>query len=118
MMQHVDDCSCLYCTLKHKKCANSDKKKIKQSIGDVFDDIFDSIFIEATQRQETANNFGKIFKNICERIHFGNAAGVQPRIFLKMDCLTYILKIVPIFTHFVEQIDDFRVSRFMVKTSQ
>ena len=48
MMQHVDDCSCLYCTLKHKKCANSDKKKIKQSIGDVFDDIFDSIFIEAT----------------------------------------------------------------------
>ena len=39
-------------------------KKIKQSIGDIFDDIFDSSFIEATYRQEIAHNFGKFLKKI------------------------------------------------------
>ena len=51
-------------------------KKIKQSIDDIFDDIFDGVFTEATQRQEVAHNFGKFLKNACERIHFGNVAGV------------------------------------------
>ena len=40
-------------------------KKIKQSIGDIFDDVFFRIFIEATQRQGIAHKFGKYLKNIC-----------------------------------------------------
>ena len=89
-------------------------------MGDIFADIFDSIFIEATQRQEIAHNFGKFLKNKCERIDFSNVAGAQPTILLKMDCFAYIFKDCTQIYSFcrIVQIDDFRVSRSMVKTSQ
>ena len=95
-------------------------KKIKQSIGDIFDDIFDSIFIQGTQRQEIVHNFGKFLRNTCERIHLSNIPGVQPTILLKVDCFTYIFKDCTQIYSFCRtlQVDDFEVSRLIVKTSQ
>ena len=95
-------------------------KKIKQSIGDIFDDIVNSIFIEATRRQEIAHSFGKVLKTTCERIHFSNVAVSSLQFYLKWTASHILLKIVPIFYSFCKtlQIDDFKVSRLMVKTSQ
>ena len=95
-------------------------KKIKQSIGDIFDDIVNSIFIEATRRQEIVHSFGKVLKTTCERIHFSNVAVSSQQFYLKWTVSHILLKIVPIFYSFCKtlQIDDFKVSRLMVKTNQ
>ena len=95
-------------------------KKIKQPIGDIFDDIVNSIFIEATRRQEIAHSFGKVLKTTCERIHFSNVAVSSLQFYLKWTVSHILLKIVPIFYSFCKtlQIDDFKVSKLMVKTSQ